>query len=336
MDNPQPLYDRLLASTVRRSDSIFASYTLNHANGSTTGPIPGIPSYVNIQNRENSWRIFVPNVERQREVCYKMHLPMALAKQLNIPEPCEKIVGLVLTSSTSVLDELLETAGVGNVSSVEPSSRDLAHEVERPTEGQRGTPVLTSERMSRPLAREQLDIPRALIVIHERPQITSNYERPVQTPDSEPGPETDPESEANLEADPEPELEAIPNLPVRSVQNDTHTYTQLLDHVIRIARWTYLPQSDFAAAPGQGDYLPGFNRQNAFGVRALNQVLHDTNIGAAGELFVSLSPTPTQISIKLALNSVGLRNIAQSITSRLWGAELEKYNPPFCHSSSAL
>jgi hypothetical protein len=283
------LYDRLLASEVLRSDNIFASYTLSHANGSTTGPIVDVPGHVHIQTRANSWRIFVPDNEREREICYKMHLPKTLAKQLTIPELCKEIIGHVLNSSASVLDELLETAGIGHVSSVEAVPRSVAHEAERPIEEQKRAPVSTTEYISRPLAREHLVMPRAHTVIHEGPSNTPHDDRPMQTPDSEPGPDTDPESEAAVRENSEPELENIANLPIRSVLNDILTYTQLLDHIIRIARRTILPQSEFAVAPGQGHDLPGFNRQAAFGVRALNQTLHDINIGAAGELFVSLS-----------------------------------------------
>ena len=88
----------------------------------------------------------------------------------------------------------------------------------------------------------------------------------------------------------EPEPDNIPNIPIQGIFSNVDAYTQLLGHVIRIARHTSLPQSDFPAAPGNGQYLPAYDHQAAFGVRALHQMRHDSKIGAAGELFVSIPP----------------------------------------------
>jgi len=203
-----------------------------------------------------------------------MHLPEALAKAIEIPTSCRENISLVLTSSISVIDELLETVGVGHVPGIEAIPQRVVDDSDEEEEEEEEVVVITPEGTSRVIANEFFgvsQVSRASIAISES----------GSTPPSD-------VSSRQLFLEPEPDN--IPNIPIQGIFGNVDAYTQLLGHVIRIARQTNLPQADFPAAPGNGQHLPGYDHQAAFGVRALNQMRHDSKIGAAGELFVSIPP----------------------------------------------
>ncbi|RFU34079.1 hypothetical protein B7463_g2224, partial [Scytalidium lignicola] len=265
---PRPLYDQLLASLILKTDSISTTYTLHHTNGCITGPMSQSTGYVHIQNQENGFQIFVPRLGSKREVCYKMHLPEALAKAIEIPKSCREHVSLVLNSSIPVIDDLLETVGVGHVPGIEAIPRRVVDSSDEEEEEE--AVVISPERTSRVIANGLFGVSpvnRASIEISE-----GGSAPPLNV------------SSPQLLLEPEPDY--IPNIPIQGIFGNVDAYTQLLSHVIRIARQTNLPRSDFPAAPGNGRYLPGYDHQAAFGVRELNQMRHDSKIGAAGELFV--------------------------------------------------
>ncbi|KFZ02938.1 hypothetical protein V502_11372 [Pseudogymnoascus sp. VKM F-4520 (FW-2644)] len=272
---PQPLYDLLLASSIKKTDSISTTYTLHHSNGDTTGPITQSTGHVHIRNKKNGWQIFVPSLASNREVCYKMHFPEALTKAIEIPISCREHISLVLTSSISVIDDLLETVGVGHVPGIEAIPRrvvtesDEEDEEDEEEEGEREVVVTTAEASSRVTVNE----------IFGLSQVSQ-----VSTPIPEGG-STSSSNDSYPELFVGPEADNAPNIPIQIVFGNVDAYTQILGHVIRIARQTNLPQNDFPAAPTNGQHLPGYDHQAVFGVRGLNQTRHDTKIGAAGELF---------------------------------------------------
>jgi hypothetical protein len=203
-----------------------------------------------------------------------MHLPEALAKAIEIPTSCREHISLVLTSSISVIDDLLETVGVGHVPGIEAIPRRVVDDSDEEEEEEEEVVVITPEGTSRVIADEFFgvsQVSRASIAISE-------------------GGSTPPSNVSSPQLFLEPEPDNIPNISIQGIFGNVDAYTQLLGHVIRIARQTSLPQSDFPAAPGNGQHLPGYDHQAAFGVRALNQMRHDSKIGAAGELFVSIPP----------------------------------------------
>jgi hypothetical protein len=93
----------------------------------------------------------------------------------------------------------------------------------------------------------------------------------------------------------------IPDIPIQGMFGNADAYSQLLGQVIRLARQSNLPRSNFSAARGNGQHLPGYDHQTAFGIRALDQMRHDSKIGAAGELFVSIIPKTQYNSFNMKL-----------------------------------
>jgi len=253
---------------------ISITYTLHHhTNGDITGPIHGNTGHVHIRNQENGWQIFVPTLRSNRELCYKIHLPEALAKALEIPASSREHISLVLNSSISFINDFLETVGIGQVPGIEVFPRRLVDDSDGEEEEEEGV-VATREGTSRVVANEFFgtsQVSRISVAISE-------------------GGSTPPSNISSPQLFFEPEPDNIPNIPIQGIIGNVDAYTQLLSHVIRLARQTSLPQSTFPAAPGNGQYLLGYDHQAAFGVRVLDQMRHDSKIGAAGELFVSIPP----------------------------------------------
>ncbi|OBT74408.1 hypothetical protein VF21_06830 [Pseudogymnoascus sp. 05NY08] len=273
---PQLLYNMLLASSIQKTDSISTTYTLHHSNGDITGPITQGNGYVHIRNNENGWQIFVPSLVSNREVCYKVQLPEALTRAIEIPISCREHISLVLTSSISVIDDLLETVGVGQVPEIEAfpprvvselEEEDKSDEEDEEGEEVRELVATTSEASSSVTVNETFGLSQV-----------SQASTPIPEGGSIP-------SSNDSQLFIAPDADNALSIPIQSVFGNADAYAQLLGHVIRIAGHTNLPRNDFSAAPSNGQSLPGYNHQAAFGVRELNQKRHDTKIGAAGELF---------------------------------------------------
>jgi len=82
-----------------------------------------------------------------------MHLPEALAKAIEIPTSCREHISLVLTSSISVIDDLLETVGVGHVPGIEAIPRRVVGGSDEEEEEEEVV-VVTPEGTSRVIAGE--------------------------------------------------------------------------------------------------------------------------------------------------------------------------------------
>lgn len=274
---PRLLYDRLLASSILKTDTISTTYTLRHTNGDLTGPISGTSGHVHIRNHENCWQIFVPILESDRSVCYRIHFPEALATAIEIPVSYREHISIVLNDSLSILEDLLETIGIGTVPGIQPIRRRVIDNLDprEEVEGIEGSADLDR----RPIAVANEFFGRSQVS-----QASVTASEGGSTPRS------------NISSPRlffEPEEDDIPNIPIPGLFGSVDAYTQLLDHVIRLARHARLPQSNSPAAVGRGQHLPGYDHLAAFGVRSLDQMRHDSKIGAAGELFVS-----TQLGIR--------------------------------------
>ena len=230
---------------------------------------------MHIRNQENGWQIFVPTLQSNRELCYKIHLPEALAKAIEIPASSREHISLVLNNSISFINDFLETVGIGQVPGIEVFPRRLVDDSNGEDEEEVVVVVVaTREGTSRVVANEFFgtsQVSRIGVAISE-------------------GGSTPPSNISSPQLFFEPEPDNIPNMPIQGIIGNDNAYTQLLSHVIRLARQTSLPQSTFPAAPGNGQYLLGYDHQTAFGVRVLDKMRHDSKIGAAGELFVSIPP----------------------------------------------
>lgn len=276
--------------------------------------------YVHIREQENRLEIFVPRNQKYRELCYQRQFPEALSKLFCINLSAREIIGNVLNSSTFIIDDLLEAAGIGEVSEIQPPPRpsgDDFDEQETVVMEETASSFGASRAQSAPLLTsrnttgQNISTSRANLINGDSSHnfadaetshspLTSSRGSRASTPsttmsDSRDSPGLSSYTDSALRPSREPA-----NLPHRrSSQEDINqrnhfyynAYIELLDHVIRIANRINVPHRGFIAGPGSARLLPGFDHEAAFGIRSQGQMNHDTRIGAAGELFVS-NPVP--------------------------------------------
>lgn len=78
--------------------------------------VEGAAGIVHIEEDDQQLRIYVPRKKRERKLCYCTELPEGLAAQLCLQGVAAvRVLGDVLTKSSSVLYELLEHHGVARV-----------------------------------------------------------------------------------------------------------------------------------------------------------------------------------------------------------------------------
>ncbi|CAG8949950.1 hypothetical protein HYFRA_00004281 [Hymenoscyphus fraxineus] len=82
--NYQNLYQRLLDTSVSRTEAISTEYTIRYQDGEIIGPITLNTGHVHIQEHGNGWQIFVPRSRNRKEICYMRELPNALASLFEI------------------------------------------------------------------------------------------------------------------------------------------------------------------------------------------------------------------------------------------------------------
>ncbi|CZR67410.1 uncharacterized protein PAC_17309 [Phialocephala subalpina] len=279
---PLLLYNRLLATTVLKTDGISTQYTVTYESGNKIGPITRSTGHVHIQERDGGWQIFVPRNGDAREVCYMRELPHALTKLFKIAQSTSENISHVLNSSIAVIDELLEQGGIGKVPGIESPPRRAVEGMDEygVDIGEEAAPSEVSGAVPRAFSRS------------ETPSSSIFGERDVRTPPRQVVPPPRSPSLAYPEG------------------NDFFTdnaYLELLDNVIRIARRTILPHSNALAGPANGQFHPGFDHDAAFGTRSQGQMNHDFKIGAAGELFAY------ECLANLALSSFGWHNWTSTI-----------------------
>jgi hypothetical protein len=271
----QSLYDRLLATSVLRTDAISTQYTILYQNGEMVGPIPQNTGHVHIQEHESGWQIFVPQNRDAREICYLRELPRALASLLKINISAVEIISHVLNSGISVMDELMEMDGVGKVPGLDGPQRSNVGNMDEDREEHEEE--LLPSRTSVQTNTEEIHA-----MLRESGRVQALPTRLGTLSSSSSGQESDGMSPSRIRT------------PLRSVSPAVpegngfarHAYRELLDNVIRIALQAVLPHRD-AAVSGIGQFHPGYVHNDAFGVRTQGQTNHDFKIGAAGELFVS-------------------------------------------------
>jgi hypothetical protein len=302
----------LLSTSILKTDGISTQYTLRQTTGDKIVQVP--KGYVHVREQESSWQIFVPLNRRDRELCYLRQLPEALSKLFKVAPSAREIIGNVLKSSTSIIDDLLEAAGIGKVSDIQPPLRqslDDLEEQETVTIEEATSHLRDSRAQSAPLLTSRNSLGQR--GSSNRSNLENGESFPgfndadiLRSPISPRGirastPSTTasdirgtPASSGSRHSTPQPSREPA-NISLGSpspedVNQDNYysydAYRELLDHVIRIANNTNLPQRDSIARYGDGQFHPGFDHEAAFGIRSQAQMTHDTRIGAAGELFV--------------------------------------------------
>ena len=239
------------------------------------GPIPQNTGHVHIQEHEGGWQIFVPQNRDAREICYVRKLPHALASLFKITTLAGESISHVLNSRTSVIDELMEIDGVGEVPGLDAPQRSNVENMDEDREEYEEewlpsrTSVQTNAEEIEPALRESGRVP--------------TLPRRLGTPSSSSsGQESGEVSPSRIR----PPLRSVSPAVPEENGFTRNAYRELLDNVIRIARHAVLPHRDTAVL-GIGRFHPGYVHDNAFGVRTQGQMNHDFKIGAAGELFVS-------------------------------------------------
>ena len=288
-----PLYTRLLASSILKAEGISTQYSIQQENGHLIRPTAHDTGFVHIQEEDNTWQIFVPINRRNREICYRRELPDVLTKLFKIAPSARENISNILNASISVIDNLLEQAGIARVPGLEPPSRRVVEDEQEI--------LFDDDNVALRNPRESIEIETIVSQASHLSLATSGVTG-ISTRVSE---RTDTPSSSILR---EASLRAsIPpfNLPPRSPSPELpggnqfladNAYLELLENVVRIAGQVALPHRDILPGRGNGDFHQGFDHVAAFGVRSQGQMNHDVKIGAAGELFVS-GPFPKLSSL---------------------------------------
>ena len=247
---------------------------------------------VHIEEDDRQLRIYVPRKKRERKICYCTELPEKLAAQLCLHNVAAvRILGDILTKSSSVLDELLEYHEIARVPGIEPAEQTASEDSlsEEDTEQQvshlapppahlpstparRGssasafTPASASSSTSRaaPSYAESIFTPRS----------SQAYTGYTNTPSS------------SFSPFPDRRREDIS----QGVSTGGHEYRALLDRVIRAASRAPFPKPGVPSPETSLDSdneTPVILSDTVFGRRSDGKVSHDVKIGAAGELYVS-------------------------------------------------
>ncbi|KAE8447535.1 hypothetical protein EG329_010665 [Mollisiaceae sp. DMI_Dod_QoI] len=279
LSDPLSLYNQLSATSVLKAYGISTQYTIRLENGETIGPVAQNAGFVHIQVHDTTWQIFVPQDRDARDVCYTRELPDALTKLFKISPSARESIGHVLNSRVSIIEELLEQAGIATVQGIEPPRRRLAEDRDEHE-------AMIREATMRPQDQSSLLTPVGRQSQHGMPsQSTSGRE--LITRDSE---RSNASSSGAARASASPFSLAMrapsPEYPEEDEYLIGNAYLELLHNVIRIASQIALPHYNAIPGLGNGDFNQGYDRVAAFGVRSQGQMNHDTKIGAAGELFV--------------------------------------------------
>lgn len=309
----QSLHRQFLATEVYRSSGITKTLTIT-LNGTDT-TIEGATGNLHIEHDDLQIRLYVPNRAEDREFCYLSDIPETLASHLAISNPAAvKVIGdIVHASRSSILNRLLEEHGIVRVPGIEPiphlvpgehsimasientdvtvaqsslnqqrrsSATSLVQNLNRPTlnhpsDSSSTTPIhdTNTSRFGRSASPRTPD--RTESSISERFLSPSGHSisRGIVTPRSSVSPSPSRERD-------------VPRHGRDTVDNN---YRILLNDVINAAARTrfpvYIPMGSAIAAHANPTTLP----ENVFGRRSENQMSHDVNIGAAGELYVSFT-----------------------------------------------
>ena len=80
-----------------------------------------LKSKLHLDESNGTLKLYVPNDESDRELCYLQHLPKRLLRFLSISDPAaEAVISAIMNSSRfSVVDEILKDAGIFEIEGIE-------------------------------------------------------------------------------------------------------------------------------------------------------------------------------------------------------------------------
>ena len=278
------------------SDTIVKTVTISLA-GLEPVTIEGEKARLHMEETNNHLKLYVSQEKRQRELCFRKVLPDKLAAYLGIQElEAVKVLGDILNSSASIINELLEEHGVvplpwtETIQQSTPSFENLENDEEDVGEARSG---LTSEQLSG--SREgtpERGRDTSQRTSNARPRLGSStnssygretsfsYGRSTFTPatSSFTGSLNTPRSSltptrvsVQLQAEP---IHTLPNA----------EYVALLNYIITAAAATALQTLGLPPLAEQSE--PPRLTETTFGKRSENLIAHDIKVGAAGELYV--------------------------------------------------
>ena len=254
--------------------------------------VEGAAGIAHIEEDDQQLRIYVPRKKRERKLCYCTELPEKLAAQLCLQGVAAvRVLGDVLTKSSSVLDELLEHHGVARVSGIEPAeqtdSEDSLSEEETEQQVSRLAPPPTHP-PSTPVRRgSSASAFTPASASSSTSRAAPSYAESIFTPrpsQTHTGYTNTPSSSYS------PFLERRREDISPGVSTVGHEYRALLDHVIRAANRAPFPRPGVPSPEtslDSDDETPVVLSDTVFGRRSDGKVSHDVKIGAAGELYVS-------------------------------------------------
>lgn len=252
------MLNRLCGASVFRTSGISTKYTIRRSERDIERRVPS--SHVHIMEQENSWRIYVPENKKDRELCYSLSFPETLAKLLGISPTAREILSNVLTKPIYILDDILEAEGIGKVPEVARPPRHSDADQEETV----GEEITTSQET---FAQLRSSGAQRSPVVEAIPSSSSPFAGRQSYGDP---PDRNPETGEWTRA-----------------YNSRDAYRDLIENVIRLANQTSLPHLNSNTAMGDNDFIEGFDSSSTFGIRSQGQLSHDTKIGAAGEVFVS-------------------------------------------------
>ncbi|EEP80666.1 predicted protein [Uncinocarpus reesii 1704] len=283
------------------------SKTLNLTLGGLAITAESARGLLHLEDEGDVLKIYVPRDQKDRRRCYANQLPKELMNHLGIADPAARgVFQNIIRSEMDILDDILEEDGIIQV------DMDLSHDgdVDSLAEDEAASDVVTRNLSSGHAGPR----PEALATTPESygSEGGSDLEPPTVEHEYRQSLASLPQDNARRHTGssrlfPHPNRVGNNESPVPEELQDRSAYTNLLIQVSTAAR-----QANFEigtldeAFTSRAPISPALSA-TPFGNRRLNQLDHDTRIGAAGELFVF------ELLSRLNLPGFGRQNWRSSI-----------------------
>lgn len=292
-DDDRTILDRFSKGEVLVSDNLTKVVSLSFE--SETLCAEESQSYLHFETAEDRIRLFVPKSKKARSICYLKKLAASILDYLKIGDPeAQAVFNEVLKADINIVEACLDEYGIIEIPGIEipdGTTDETSQELGIPRSSLRT--LSPDSRGQRPCGRS-----RSANNVSEAGETTTRdaamaviFPRARSRQDNF-------SASSGLTASLGASLRGRGMIPALSSFNETeilacdHEYHNLLDTIIQHAsnsfRWPR-KRSDTWQNAEAADFqiLP----DTVFGTRSENQMLHDSKVGAAGELFVRYRPT---------------------------------------------
>lgn len=291
----EDMHIRLLHTSVYTSADIFDVYCLKQ--GTDEIKVPTNKAFLLMSREDQAFRIVVPKAQDERKSCFRSQLPRKLATELGIWDAsAEKQLYRIINEVDMGTDQLMEEESIPPASWLQKTERPM--------------PIVRTPVRSSSILTPQGSTPEGHRIEHGG--LTNLFDglRIVDVNE-----ETGVHSPAQYIANYRPNRQYITIPATISVETVPEHYSKVLKHVHRQAvgvKWrhgtvnsTMSTTSDltnhFATLEIHGDPLEASSRPQLFGADNYSNF----RLGAAGELFVSITPGGNGITLT---TSVGFRS----------------------------